>query len=697
MADFPFTSSQGSHADCHAVELDHDILPSSPLKARGDAANSLRPSTLKPKKPPTVTPKRFTKFFAPRSSTLSSQGGRQSKAGRQLRDITQDGNNRRRGARLSGLGDDGEDLFSSRPLKRRKQSIDMPSSPPPQSSPLRKVEPVNDRIEIDEEDDISLCAMDDDLPDMMASLQPFPKPIQRIRHTGQTHRIMQRSFGGYESTSRGFRGPQHCVDWRSQTADFVALPRDRHSFRGTALPFCTAACNTNPLVAFADEEGHIRMIDSSADSEFYSKPHVTFKPHRNAIMDVTFSSDDYTMATASGDQTSRVIDMQTQKTMYILTGHNGSLKQVRFHPDDDKMLTTSSRDGSVQIWDLRCSSKTSSQILYPAHGSKPNVQTLYSKVSMDIGRAHRVAQGRNYAPGDLAGTSITSFQHLANDRSHLLATASEANSSIKLWDLRNAGRRGMAIPVASTPVPENQNRNFAIGALALSGDGARLYSICRDSIVYAYSTVHLALGCAPEMAPPYPGRRPAKEGRMGVGPLYGFKHDGMRVGSFYVRAALRKAKDDKSELLAVGSTDNNAVLIPTDERHLPYRNNRPLPVSADEHGDLDDEDEADLPTLPTQRTQSRSTSMPPPPQRRGPPIYEQHGTALIRGHTKEVTSLSFTSEGNLVTISDDFRARCWREDRESAKTLRVGGEGGGQRWASGWADVPRAWDDDDES
>lgn len=593
----------------------------------------------------------------------------------------------------TGLGDDGDDLFSSRPLKRRKQSIDMPSSPP-QSSPLRKVEPINDRIEVDEDDDISIAATDDDLPGLIESLQPFPKPIQRLRHTGQAHRIMQRSFGGYQSASRGFRGAEHCVDWRSQTADFVTMPKDRYSFRGTALPFCTASCNTNPLVAFADEEGHIRMVDTSAGAEF-TKPHVTFKPHRNAIMDVTFSSDDYMMATASGDQTSRVIDMQTQKTMYILTGHNGSLKQVRFHPDDDKMLTTSSRDGSVQIWDLRCSSKTSSQILYPASG-KTNVQTLYSKVSMDIGRAHRVTQGRNYAPGDLAGTSITAFQHLANDRSHLLATASEANSSIKLWDLRNAGRRGLAIPVSSTPVPENHNRNFAIGALALSGDGTRLYSVCRDSIVYAYSTNHLALGCAPEMAPSYPGRRAAKEGRMGVGPLYGFKHDAMRIGSFYVRAALRKAKDDKSELLAVGSTDHNAVLIPTDERHLPYRNNRPLPASADEHGDLDDEDEAELPSLPTQRSQSRSTSIPPPPERRGPPIYEAHGTALVRGHTKEVTSLSFTSEGNLVTISDDFRARCWREDRDNARHLRMIGEGGGRRWACGWADVPHTWDEDDD-
>jgi WD40 repeat protein len=593
----------------------------------------------------------------------------------------------------SDLGEDGHDVFSSRPLKRRKQSFDMPSSPP-QSSPLLKVEPVNDRIEIAEDDSISVDY--DDLPDLMECLEPFPKPIQRIRHTGRTHRLMQRSFGGYASTSRGFRGPEHCVDWRADTADFVTLPSDRYSFTGTALPFCTASCNTNPLVAFADEEGNIRLVDSSAGANF-SQPHISFKVHRNAIMDIAFSSDDYMLATASGDQTACVVDMQTQKKMYTLSGHNGSLKQIRFHPDDDKMLTTSSRDGSVQIWDLRCSSKTASQILYPAYGSKPHTQTLYSKVSMDIGRAHRVAQGKAYAPGDLAGTSITAFQHLANDRSHLLATASEANSSIKLWDLRNAGRRGVAIPVSSTPVPEHHNRNFAISALALSGDGSRLYSVCRDSVVYAYSANHLALGCAPEMAPSYPGRRAAKEGRMGIGPLYGFKHPAMRAGSFYVRAAIRKAQNDRTEMLAIGSTDGSPVLIPTDERHLLYRiNRRPLPESPGSHYNLEDDDNVELPSFSSQRPQSRSTSIAPPTERHGPPIYESHGTALLRGHTKEVTSLSFTSEGNLVTISDDFTGRCWREERESAKHLRSVGESGGERWASGWADMPASWDESDD-
>jgi len=692
--DMPFFSSQGSQADSnHPIQLPgQENLASSPLRSRSDAAAALKSSSLKPKGAPTVTPKRFNKFFAPRA-TLSGRGGRQSKAGRQLRDITRNAVNRRKSAPLGiALGEEVDELVSSRPAKRRKQSFDMPSSPP-QSSPLKRVEPVRDEIRIFEDDPMSQSAVDEeeDLPNLMEQLEPFPKPIRRLRQTGRTDRILQRSFGGYDTTSQGYRGTDHVADWRSETANFVSSPEDCYSFRGRALPFCSASCNTNPMVAFADEEGSVRLMDTTSGSDF-QKPHVSFKVHRNAIMEISFSSDDYMLATASGDQNAHVVDMQTQQTMYILSGHNGSLKQVRFQPGDDKMLTTCSRDGSVQIWDLRCSSKTATQILRPAHRDTPDAQTLYSKYSIDMSPAHRVISGKPTTtlpmPGDINGISVTAFQHLSNGRGHMLATASEANASIKLWDLRNAGRRGIATPVSSTPVPEHHQRNFGVSALALSSDGARLYSVCRDSVVYAYATNHLITGCAPEMSASKAVRRAPKEGRMGVGPLYGYKHPNLRVASFYVRASMRVAKDDNTELLAIGSSDKCPVLIPTDERHLPFRNNRPQPDTEDD--DSDSDSDIDLPTL------SPPAPTPAPPKDTGGlPIYDNIGSALLHGHRKEVTSVCFSSEGNLVTIGDDYRARCWRENAREAKRLRNVGDFGGERWGAGWADVDAKWDESD--
>lgn len=78
------------------------------------------------------------------------------------------------------------------------------------------------------------------------------------------------------------------------------------------------------------------------------------------------------------------------------------------------------------------------------------------------------------------------------------------------------------------------------------------------------------------------------------------------------------------------------------------------------------------------------------------PVYHQHGTALIRGHEKEVTAVTWNYDGSLTTVSDDFTVRCWREDGPVARRLRQGGEAGGQRWMAGWADVSdKAYDDDE--
>ncbi|OQO10309.1 hypothetical protein B0A48_04667 [Cryoendolithus antarcticus] len=683
MASLPFSSPQASiGGDIDLLNLED--LASSPLKYRGENASLVSAST-KLRKPPTVTPKRFTKFFTPRNVTSGTRG-RPSRAGRQLRDITRNAINARHATQTEGvLGDEVDDNLSSRPTKRRKQSFDICSSPPV-SSPLRRSHPAAGDIDfcVDQAGSEVVEEDEDDLPDRLEALRPFPLPIRTLRHDGKARRILERSFGGYASTARGWRGTDHGVDWRSETADFVTTPADLHPYHAQALPFCTTSCNTNSLVAIGDEDGSVDLIDTANGADF-RKPHVNFKAHRNAVMDVAFSSDDYTFATASGDQTARVFDMHTQRPMYNLTGHTGSLKQIRFHPGDDKMLTTSSRDGSVQVWDLRCSTKTATQILKPADSDKSDAQTLYSKYSIQIGAAHRNrvgldANSRAGADDGYRG-SVTAFQHLNAGRGHMLVTASEANASLKLWDLRNAGRRGNAIPVSSTPVPENHGRHFGISALALSGDGARVYAVCRDSVVYAYATNHLVSGCAPEMSTKPTGRRAAREGRMGAAPLYGLRHPSLRVGTFYVRASIRPAQGDKSELLAVGSTDGQPILFPTDKRHLPQRGNRHRKVEDAE------EDEAELPTLPRRSSRLSSAAT-------GPPVHE-HGTALVRGHSKEVTSLTFTSEGHLVSVSDDFTTRCWRETREQARYLRSCGEGGGERWGMGWADVDAEWDEDD--
>lgn len=681
MADAPPPSSQETFYEEHKISLEKENVRSSPLRPRS-SSGSVFGTTKKERRNPTVTPNRFNKFFAPRNS-LSTRGGRQSKAGRQLQDITRNAVNRRR----SGLAVRDEfaaeaetHLHSSRPFKRRKFSTDLHSSPP-QSSPLKHVQAA-EPIPILEED----LSEAETLPEVFEQLKPFPKPVRRFQKTGSSRRILERSFGGYDALSRGSRCPDNAGDVRAETANFVTTPTDLHAFRGVALPFCTATCNTNPLIAVGDEEGSVRLIDSTESSDF-SKTHVRFRVHRNAVMDIGFSSDDYVLATASGDQTARVVDMQTQKIMCILTGHKSSVKQVRFRPGDDNMVTTSARDGTVQLWDLRCGGKSAIQNFRASFAEQVDADgnaeppTRYSQQELEVGYGHR-SQHRPFESGYRHELSITSFQHLPNGREHLIVTASEVDASVKLWDLRNAGRRN-PVPLSSTVLPEAHrgSRHYGINSMAMSGDGARLYTVCRDSTVYVYSTNQLALGYVPEMSAAPSRRRMLKEPKEGLGPIYGFKNPSLRLGTFYVKASMRPAKGDKGEMLAVGSTDRCPVLFPTDERYLPRL--RGTDISREDDDDFDD---TELPTLPPASSQ-KATSQ-------NPHVFE-HGTALVRAHNKEVTSLAWTTEGNLISVSDDFSARCWREDPEKARELRQGGEVGGGRWRSGWADVGADWDEDD--
>ncbi len=426
------------------------------------------------------------------------------------------------------------------------------------------------------------------------------------------------------------------------------------------------------------------------------------------------------LATASGDQNVQVIDMPTQRAIFTMAGHGSSVKQVRFQPgSNDKVVATSSRDGSIQIWDLRCtgfegpvrdmrvslepsqSPAGGSQLperigwvrsvnsIYAAHATRESVLSAANAL-LTSGGVATDAPSKSESPGRRGDVSVTALAFLPPGREHLLLTASEANASVKLWDLRttHCHRRGRAKPLSSTRQPQShdRHRHFGLNSLSLSGDGARLYTLCRDSTVYAYSTSHLILGHAPELSST--ASRPRRSGGLekeGLGPMYGFRHPQFHATTFYVKSSLRPAFDDRNELLSVGSSDGNAVLFPTDERYM----TRQLATF--------DENCMGLSTAPRSKRSplSRTGSGVGLSTRLEDaiPIY-QRGTALVRGHSKEVTASTWTCEGSLVTVGDDFVARCWREGPD-ARDLRIGGEKDGRRWGCGWAEVKGDWDDDD--
>jgi WD40 repeat protein len=459
----------------------------------------------------------------------------------------------------------------------------------------------------------------------------------------------------------------------------------------------------NSLVAVGDEEGCIRLLESAnGDDQGFSKAWLVFKPHANAILDLHFSSDDKLLATASGDQTALVVDMPTQTSICTLSRHASSVKQVRFQPGSgDTIIATSSRDGNVNIWDLRCQTQGQPVLEATTQFGPDRAQDIghppapmqWASITNQIRGGHTGSnpnpKGRqprktltSSASAPSKPDSVTSLEFL---RPQIFVTASESNACVKVWDMRisYSHRRGQPVPVSTTREPEShQNyRQFGLTSMTLSGDKARLYTVCRDNTIYAYSTSHLILGSAPELNSDHVrARRYGDMDNEGLGPLYGLRHPRFHVATFYVKSSLRKAVGDNTELLAVGSSDSCAVLFPTDERLLRQMGRRA-------HLDAS-QAEAPSSKLLARPSLACSSSGLKISTRLADTIsiYADSGTCLTAGHQKEVGGVTWTQGGSLVTVSDDFRARCWREGSD-ARDLRKGGESGGARWKCGWAEV----------
>lgn len=93
--------------------------------------------------------------------------------------------------------------------------------------------------------------------------------------------------------------------------------------------------------------------------------HVTVDPqridhhiHENGIFDLQWSPDDTSLATCSGDHTTRITDVANGKTLHILRGHTSTVKTVRWDPQHVSLLSTGGRDGGICVWDLRIAGST---------------------------------------------------------------------------------------------------------------------------------------------------------------------------------------------------------------------------------------------------------------------------------------------------------------------------------------------------
>ncbi|MEM9004750.1 MAG: AAA-like domain-containing protein [Cyanobacteria bacterium P01_F01_bin.86] len=77
---------------------------------------------------------------------------------------------------------------------------------------------------------------------------------------------------------------------------------------------------------------------------------ISLEGHSDSVLDVTFSPDGNTLATASQDGTVKLWDMEGNE-LNTLEGHSNSVLSVAFSPDGNT-LATASQDGTVKLWEL---------------------------------------------------------------------------------------------------------------------------------------------------------------------------------------------------------------------------------------------------------------------------------------------------------------------------------------------------------
>lgn len=97
----------------------------------------------------------------------------------------------------------------------------------------------------------------------------------------------------------------------------------------------------------------------------------TLEGHSEAILQCAFSPDSTMLASASGDTTVRLWDLNTESPAFTCEGHKGWVLFVAFSPDG-KTLASGGMDNNILIWDA----KTGEQLGKPLKGHKKFITSI---------------------------------------------------------------------------------------------------------------------------------------------------------------------------------------------------------------------------------------------------------------------------------------------------------------------------------
>lgn len=256
------------------------------------------------------------------------------------------------------------------------------------------------------------------------------------------------------------------------------------------LTFSTTLKGGHALLA-GDEEGILTILDTtrSLRDQMHaetpsSSPLARFRAHDNAIFDATFLGQDTAAATASGDGTVRVFDLETTFRCAMLKASKSSVKCIRMQPDGTNVIAAASRDGSIRLFDVREASRH-------ARWGREDLQ----RPVLTVEKAHEgsVVEQVSSARKKRRVTAIpsASVTSLAWVSQYEIFSGGAADGAVKLWDFR-AGEKKQCVESVVPGLEGSRQRGYGVASMDLV-DG-KLAVSCTDSTIYVYNAGGLCYG-----------------------------------------------------------------------------------------------------------------------------------------------------------------------------------------------------------
>ncbi|MBE9215402.1 CHAT domain-containing protein [Plectonema cf. radiosum LEGE 06105] len=199
----------------------------------------------------------------------------------------------------------------------------------------------------------------------------------------------------------------------------------------------------------------------------------SLKGHTSFVGSVSFSPDGKTLASASGDKTVKLWDINTSREIKTLKGHIYSVNSVSFS-SDGKTLASASQDSTVKLWDINSGRELKTLIghtdpVYSVSFS-PDGKTLASASLDSTVKLWDVNSGREIKT--LKGHNIYSVNSVSFSPDGKTLASAPGDKTVKLWDV-NSGRELKTL----------KGHTFPVNSVSFSPDGKTFASASGDKTV----------------------------------------------------------------------------------------------------------------------------------------------------------------------------------------------------------------------